>query len=167
MGRQHMGSDPAEAATEDILENTKGMSDDMKEAVRKAAITICQLKQEGRFEEAEKLSKMVAESCGELAGQGEHSEMRDRMGELGTTTKMIGEHLTMGILKEGKVCIEELRESKGFLAKCLPMLENQLSLIQTRFGALPAEEQVKYVGILEKAVDMSKLMSELLKLVQE
>merc|ERR1711998_419326 len=141
MGRQHMGSDPAEAATEDILENTKGMSDDMKEVVSKAAITICQLKQEGRFEEAEKLSKMVAESCGELAGQGEHSEMRDR--------------------------IEELGESKGFLAKCLPMLENQLSLIQTRFGALPAEEQVKYVGILEKAVDMSKLMSELLKLAEE
>merc|ERR1711934_921561 len=136
----------------------------MKESVRKAAITICQLREEGRHEEAEKLEQLVAESVGSL---GEHSEIQSRMEELGTTTKMIGEHLTTGILKQGKVCVEELKESKGFLAKCKPMLEQQLELIQKKFGALPVEEQVKYVEILEKAVDMAKLLGQLLALAEE
>jgi len=110
------------------MDNTT-MSDAMKESVRKAAATICQLKEEGRHEEAEQLSKMVAETMGQLTEPGEeteNSEMRSRMTELGTTTKMIGEHLTTGILKDGQVQIEVLRESKGFLLKCLPLLESQL-----------------------------------------
>ena len=145
-----------ETSVVDSLTHTKGMSDAMKESVRKAAITICQLREEGRNEEADQLEKMVAESVGSL---GENSEIQSRMEELGTTTKMIGaqpyqmscaliargaagEHLTTGILKQGKVCVEvtkarirysehslgcqELKESKGFLAKCKPMLEQQL-----------------------------------------
>ena len=59
----------------------------MKESVRKAAVNICQLRGEGRNEEADQLEKMVAESVGSL---GEHSEIQSRMEELGTTTKMIG-----------------------------------------------------------------------------
>merc|ERR1711865_627614 len=168
MGTQirSMPSDSA-AVQENRLDNAKGMSDAMKESVRKAAFTICQLKEEGRHEEAEKLSKMVAESMGQLTEPAENDEMRTRMTELGTTTKMIGEHLTTGILKDGQVQIEVLRESKGFLLKCLPMLETQLTMMQTRYSALPSEEQVKYVTILERAVDTTKLLSELLKLVEE
>ena len=100
-----MPSDSA-AVQENRLDNTKGMSDEMKKSVRKAAFTICQLKEEGRHEEAEKLSKMVAESMGQLTEPSENDEMRSRMTELGTTTKMIGEHLTTGILKDGQVQIE-------------------------------------------------------------
>merc|ERR1740130_1265875 len=135
-----MPSDSA-AVQENRLDNAKGMSDAMKESVRKAAATICQLKEEGRHEEAEQLSKMVAETMGQLTEPGEeteNSEMRSRMTELGTTTKMIGEHLTTGILKDGQVQIEVLRESKGFLLKYLPLLESQLTMIQSRFSALPA-----------------------------
>eukprot|EP00656_Telonema_subtile_P008281 TRINITY_DN13877_c0_g1_i6.p1 TRINITY_DN13877_c0_g1~~TRINITY_DN13877_c0_g1_i6.p1 ORF type:complete len:179 (-),score=88.18 TRINITY_DN13877_c0_g1_i6:95-631(-) len=149
------------------LPNTKGMSDAMQDSVRKAAVTICHLREEGRDEEADALAKMVAESCGQLASNNEHSEVKSRMEELGTTTKMIGEHLTTGILKEGQVQIEELKESVGFLAKCKPMLETQLELIQGKFSALPAEEQIKYVTILEKAVDMSKLLGQLITLAEQ
>merc|ERR1711865_114553 len=164
----HMPSESMSMPSESALDNAKGMSDAMKESVRKAAFTICQLKEEGRHEEAEQLSKMVAESMGQLTEpeNSENDEMRGRMTELGTTTKMIGEHLTTGILKDGQVQIEVLRESKGFLLKCLPMLETQLTMIQSRFSALPAEEQSKYVGILERAVDTTKLLPELLKLVE-
>merc|ERR1712195_82419 len=105
MGTQirSMPSDSA-AVQENRLDNAKGMSDAMKESVRKAAFTICQLKEEGRHEEAEQLSKMVAESMGQLTEpeNSENDEMRGRMTELGTTTKMIGEHLTTGILKDGQ-----------------------------------------------------------------
>jgi len=39
-------------------------------------------------------------------------------------------------------------------------------MIQSRFSALPPDEQLKYVNILERAVDTTKLLKELLKLVE-
>merc|ERR1712216_306567 len=148
----------------------ESMSTATQQTLSKAAATIEALKAAGRNEEAKKLEDLVAESVKQLAEPAAvaesiekpaEDEIERRMEELSTTTKMIGEHLASGCLKDGKLDKEEVKQGEAFFTKCIPMLEVQLKMLEVSAAKLSAEEQAKHASTLDGAVKCILLLKKL------